>query len=995
MLLRYFIKFMALILYVSFSFAAARDTQTVNNNININLLSNDDSNIALLENNCKEPFLLEKILFESDVLIEEKELIYLTDLHENTYITVEKLKKALSFLRSKNKFQSATLSFKQGKSGANPAGKILIFNLKGIWTFLKVKFKGSLVGKDRYEQFYLIEPGAPFDFDKHKTSIAKIKEELKNDGYLNSKVEDKIIYSKETKQASVEIHLDTSDRFKINQVSVNIKVKELKELTDEFKNLKQKIAKFLTHDLNNSPYSKTLINEQYQSIKTYLVKEGFLNPKITCKTNIDKNNSKVSLNFDITLFQKKRFVFVGNEFLSTNEIFNSLLVVGSSTFLIPPSLLVDDLILMYKNKGFWQAVVNWQEDSDKFLFTIKEGPRIKVQKVTLKNIKSLDYESILNKSFADFYKSNFFDADILNQSIEKLTAEYVQEGFWDFNVEKQDFILISKEDVTSGGGHNAPPAANLPVDAIEPDKYELVLRIVEGERHMLKSVIIEGYNKLETEGPFALWYKNSEAKPLNMSIVKEQQLWLANYFLKLGYMYTTVQPKFISKKDGIELHWQIKHNIGPTHFGKTVILGSNKISQDIVMRELQYKEGDIWSKEKIEQSLKNLKNLNIFESVSIVPHNLSTPEETKAVLLKLVEDDPFEIRTRLGFQQVSRTFTHLPTATYRIGGSFLWKNPFGIADQFRLDGDLTRFTRNLSATYEVPWICNYPFRTLVRGYSAQFAQPIIAGSNDRLYTESHDGLFINSKRLFAQFQTALTCGFEFMKISGFCDDLAKIIQFEPTLVNKRIPNIIIEPTVSINKFDNPVDPTIGSLTLVSAKGVFPVTLKTGSYVKFLFEQSFVHPIYKTYLTGALRFRFGHIFNTKFSNIMPTERFYLGGASTLRGYEPDMAPPLNSYITCNNECSWVPLGGKTMFNLNAELRFPVWRNFSGAIFNDMGLLVQDKWSDITADKILGATGFGVRVATPIGPVRFDLGFKWKKRHPDDRSYAWFLTLGQAF
>jgi outer membrane translocation and assembly module TamA len=85
----------------------------------------------------------------------------------------------------------------------------------------------------------------------------------------------------------------------------------------------------------------------------------------------------------------------------------------------------------------------------------------------------------------------------------------------------------------------------------------------------------------------------------------------------------------------------------------------------------------------------------------------------------------------------------------------------------------------------------------------------------------------------------------------------------------------------------------------------------------------------------------------------------------------------------------------MANINAELRFPLYKELSGVAFTDMGILTQDRFADIAANKWLGASGFGLRLASPIGPIRFDIGWKWKKRDPQDKSLAFFFTLGHAF
>jgi len=174
---------------------------------------------------------------------------------------------------------------------------------------------------------------------------------------------------------------------------------------------------------------------------------------------------------------------------------------------------------------------------------------------------------------------------------------------------------------------------------------------------------------------------------------------------------------------------------------------------------------------------------------------------------------------------------------------------------------------------------------------------------------------------------------------------------------------------------------------------FQKKYKDTFFLKLLFEQSFFVPIKS--IVAAFRLRFGHIFYRELSSIMPSERFYLGGSHSLRGYEADLAPPLGIFVDEETKEHIVPRGGRSMCNANIELRFPVFKKMGGVIFQDFGILSSDIFADFKPHNILAATGFGGRFFTPLGPLRFDIGWKWRRETSVERSYAWFLTFGQAF
>jgi len=125
----------------------------------------------------------------------------------------------------------------------------------------------------------------------------------------------------------------------------------------------------------------------------------------------------------------------------------------------------------------------------------------------------------------------------------------------------------------------------------------------------------------------------------------------------------------------------------------------------------------------------------------------------------------------------------------------------------------------------------------------------------------------------------------------------------------------------------------------------------------------------------------------------SERFFAGGDTTVRGFALDR---LGDESTISE--TGFPTGGNGVVVLNAELRVSVTRRVQAAGFMDAGN-VWSKASDIDVFALRASPGFGIRVATPVGPIRFDMGFKLDRRELSpgnlERRSIWHISLGQAF
>jgi outer membrane protein insertion porin family len=89
----------------------------------------------------------------------------------------------------------------------------------------------------------------------------------------------------------------------------------------------------------------------------------------------------------------------------------------------------------------------------------------------------------------------------------------------------------------------------------------------------------------------------------------------------------------------------------------------------------------------------------------------------------------------------------------------------------------------------------------------------------------------------------------------------------------------------------------------------------------------------------------------------------------------------------------PRGGHALLILNQELRFPIYRWVRGVGFVDAGN-VFPRASDLRVTDLSIGVGWGLRLATPVGLIRVDLGVPLS-RDDGRRSPRFHFSLGQMF
>jgi outer membrane protein assembly factor BamA len=190
----------------------------------------------------------------------------------------------------------------------------------------------------------------------------------------------------------------------------------------------------------------------------------------------------------------------------------------------------------------------------------------------------------------------------------------------------------------------------------------------------------------------------------------------------------------------------------------------------------------------------------------------------------------------------------------------------------------------------------------------------------------------------------------------------------------------------IDRRQNPFDPRGGWFSAAGFELSRPGLGSDISFVKgFLQYYQFVPVGSHVLVASAARVGLARTFEGQ--ELVPSERFFAGGATTVRGYRHDDLGPRS--LIGDNEAG----GGRAMLILNAELRFPIYRLIRGVGFVDLGN-VYPVVGDISFADLQTGVGAGLRFDTPVGVIRLDLGLPANPRAFDPKWKVHF-GLGHAF
>ncbi|MBU1367530.1 MAG: outer membrane protein assembly factor BamA [Candidatus Omnitrophica bacterium] len=595
---------------------------------------------------------------------------------------------------------------------------------------------------------------------------------------------------------------------------------------------------------------------------------------------------------------------------------------------------------LYAKKGFTQANVTYKVDVSQELneaqvkFSIEEKKVLKVRRVSIsgnKSISSRKINKLLKTRKAWLFNRGIFKDSVCSDDLERIKDFYQRQGFSDVSVDKN--VSFEKKGVY------------------------VTITIDEGRRYYIGEITIEG----NVDVP--LGALNEAAQLGQGDVFSEQGIYedsskIREVYVERGYIFSQVKPLsvFNLETEKVDITYKIVEN-EVAYVERINIRGNIKTKDKIIRRELRIYPGDRFDGGKIKKSRQRLENLGFFEEIRFGTEpgsktnwvNLDVEtKETKTGYLSF-GGGYSSIDEFMGFVEIrQRNFDYKNFSTFT-----------GAGQDLSLMASIGTLTEHYQLSFTNPWIFDQPVSFGFDGYKKGHSREENVGY---AYEQDIRG---GAVRLGREFNDNLKAGIAYrlerVEISDVVSTAHQDLKDEAGINDLSS----VEFNLSFDTRDNVFSPSKG-ISFLNTLGV------TGGFfggdkdfIKNFTHLSLFFPlINKSVIEGRLRAGFADPFSNT-QKVPIYERFFAGGASTIRGYNERKVGPIDS-VTED------PIGGEAMFVGNIEYTYPLADFLKLATFFDTGN-VWKKNSNFLNGGLKSSVGLGLRVKTPIGPVSVDYGW----------------------
>ncbi|NLD99760.1 MAG: BamA/TamA family outer membrane protein [Fibrobacter sp.] len=496
--------------------------------------------------------------------------------------------------------------------------------------------------------------------------------------------------------------------------------------------------------------------------------------------------------------------------------------------------------------------------------------------------------------------------------------------------------------------------------------------ISEGKRVYIKSICISKNPVFDQTIIPQLMTRT--AYPLQYLKLNSDAQYLVQELALKGYLKGVVLPVLTIDSSAYTAIVTFSVKTGPRILVKDItIKGLSTVKESIVKREISFKPRDTLTSELIRKTERNLFLTRMFNFVETTidiqdsAQYLPPADTLVPIIISVNQADYFSLETGIGYGSYERLYFTLQLS---------YSNLFHRNHQITLNADMSGFDQNISTVYTLPWIFTIP---------VQFSASAYYNRHDTLFLAiplGYEGAFRGftlslGRPVNQKFSFDLTFDYE---------DVIRLSVPETDSLPANVPRKSTRSIIGNLTFDqrnNLFNPTRGFLNRLSLQLAGLGGESTNQFFK-------IENDLRGYLTIADKFllssglTLGWAFAYGSTRVVPAQyQFYGGGPTSVRGFQR------NKLITTS---SGDPLGGNVELIAHLfDFQFPIYWWIAGALFSDAGYIWQNLRS-VTLSDIRYTAGPSLRVVTPIGMVRFDLGFQLQNLGKKD-SYALYLEIGR--
>ena len=608
---------------------------------------------------------------------------------------------------------------------------------------------------------------------------------------------------------------------------------------------------------------------------------------------------------------------------------------------------------LYHQEGFAFVQVAYEDarkdEQPKIIFTFDEGSQVRVKEVTFEGNQAFDDRALSKLLFTrppgtfrkGFYREEDFQEDLL-----AIRAFYQQHGY------------LSTA-ITASQRYNE-------------DRTQVTCRVSinEGIRTRVEQLTIVGEQDKAVRKKLENTLLLKEGQPFNPALLDQIVASMKDVYADDGYIQANIGifPKFNDDQSLVSVVFQPQRG-QQFRIGAITIQGVVRTNKEFVTRELQIHEGDVYSRKKIKDTTRRLLQSGFYESASFRQLDPKSTEIIQPMIIEVTEAIAKDVKFGVGYgteDGIKGFVEYADKNLLHYGGKVI----------ARIEASEARPRATLS--YIHPHFIAAP-NTLIATIFDD-----IRKDNDSFQVEQRGGRLLLSYDV--QQEISVTGGMFFE-------------QNEPTEVkedamlserdSERSNTAGLMMRAAVDTRDDLIFTTKGAYAQIGVKSAFDALggenelwelHGSASWFLSLWGKS----VLASSLTGQMTDPLGQ------TTVVPIYyRYFLGGDisqnAPVRGFEKHQIGP--------EGMGGDKTGGDRMFVVNLEYRFPIYGPFGAVLFYDAGANWLDSLGFEPTD-IRDALGAGLRIATPVGPLRFDYGWKLDRQEGESAG-EYYLTIGSAF